>query len=76
VDARPLPVWGFYVRNVKSLTLDHVRLTALSPDMRPVILAENVDQLILKQVKHTPCPPGVEPFELRNVLQFSRDNKG
>ena len=48
LDARRLPAWGFYARNVKQLTLDRVRLTALKPDKRPAILVENVDQMRLQ----------------------------
>ena len=39
VDARPLPVWGFYARNVTSLTLENVSLKTASPDTRPASFA-------------------------------------
>jgi hypothetical protein len=45
VDARPLPAWGLYVRNVKRLDLDGVRLGVEKPDARPVMIAEDVGEL-------------------------------
>jgi hypothetical protein len=53
VDARPLPVWGFYARGVKDLTLERVKLTALAPDARPAVRAEDVASLRLRQVSAT-----------------------
>lgn len=45
VDARPLPAWGLYLRNVNRLDLQNVRLTLRQDDARPVILAESVNAL-------------------------------
>ena len=45
VDARPLPAWGLYVRNVKRLDLDGVRLGVAKADARPVMIAEDVREL-------------------------------
>jgi polygalacturonase len=45
VDARSLPAWGVYARNVENLTLEDVRLSLARDDFRPVIMAERVDRL-------------------------------
>jgi hypothetical protein len=45
VNARPLPAWGLYVRNVTSLNLSNVRLDVLKPDSRPAIILDGVDGL-------------------------------
>lgn len=51
VDARPLPAWGMYVRNVKSLSLENVRLSVQKPDARPVIVADRVGLMQLDALK-------------------------
>ncbi len=53
VDARTLPAWGFYARNVKTLELDDVKLRCARDDARPVIAAEGLERLVLE---NTPIP--------------------
>ena len=45
VDARPLPAWGLYARNVENLVVEDVRLSLAKEDLRPVVVAEKVEQL-------------------------------
>lgn len=45
VDARPLPAWGIYARNVRTLSLEDVRLSLRNDDLRPVVYAESVGRL-------------------------------
>jgi hypothetical protein len=45
VDARPLPAWGLYARNVKRLELENVRLRLEKEDARPVVIGEGVGTL-------------------------------
>lgn len=68
VDARPLPAWGFYARNVERLTLENVRFSLTRDDIRPVLLAENVSSLHLDGVKYTRVAGVDRPFVLTNVL--------
>jgi hypothetical protein len=69
VDARPLPAWGFYARNVKNLTFDNVRLSCLEDDLRPVLMADGVEKLVLEDFKF-PRPAGAaEALMLTNVAQ-------
>jgi hypothetical protein len=64
VDARPLPAWGLYVKNVKQLDLENVRLGVDQADERPVVIAEDVDTLALDDVRYSPA---AKPPVLRNV---------
>src|SRR6266436_4883006 len=67
VDARPLPAWGIYARNVEQLTFEDVRLSLTKPDQRPVIFADNVQRLTLDNLRY-PRVRGVdEPFVTNNV---------
>ncbi len=45
VDARPLPAWGLYARNVENLVLQDVRFNLARPDSRPAVVTENVANL-------------------------------
>jgi len=67
VDARPLPAWGFYVRNVETLTLEDVRFSLAGDDLRPVLHAERVDRLNLDSFKFTRVPGVNEPLVTTNV---------
>jgi len=42
VDARPLPCWAWFARNVKSLTLENVNLRYTGTDQRPAFYFDNV----------------------------------
>jgi len=55
VDARPLPAWGLYARNVERLTLEDVRFSLAADDLRPVIHADRVERLNLKWIQVHPC---------------------
>jgi polygalacturonase len=59
VDARPLPAWGLYARNVQDLRMENVRFSLAKEDFRPVVLAEQVEQLELESFNF-PHLPGVE----------------
>jgi hypothetical protein len=59
VDARKLPVWGFYARNVENLTLENVSLRLLKPDFRPVARLEKVKNFRTNNFQF-PKVPGME----------------
>jgi hypothetical protein len=72
VDARPLPAWGVYARNVEHLSLEDVRLSLTNPDERPVVVADRVEQLTLDDFKY-PTISGVEvPLVLTNGVRLDR----
>jgi len=47
VDARLLPAWGFYARNVKHLRFEDVRLSCAKDDLRPVMMCDDVERVEL-----------------------------
>ncbi len=69
-DARPLPAWGVYARNVRKLTLGDVRLDVTEPDARPVIMAEQVAELELDSVKYPAPPQGTTAIATNGVGTF------
>ncbi len=52
LDARELPAWGFYVRNVKNLSLEDIRLSCVEEDQRPVMLCEGIERLTLDDFRY------------------------
>jgi hypothetical protein len=69
VDARPLPAWGFYARNVERITLEDVRFSLAQDDFRPVILADGVNQLRLDQVRFPRVTGVAHPVVTTHVVQ-------
>lgn len=67
VDARTLPVWGFYAKNARDITLENVRLYCAKKDLRPTIVCEDVDCLLLDAVRFPKVPRAAGPIVLRNV---------
>lgn len=67
VDARPLPAWGLYARNVNTLTLEDVRLGVRNNDARPVLFAERVDSLTLDNTRYPEPPDAQPPFRTNHV---------
>jgi len=74
VDARPLPAWGLYAKNVKELRLEDVRLGLERDDARPTMIMQDVGKLRLDGLKlpavATTSPVlfnGVADVELRDT---------
>jgi hypothetical protein len=67
VDARPLPAWGVFARNVEQLTFEDVRLSLAADDFRPVVFAERVERLNLDNFKFTRVPGVTETLVTTNV---------
>jgi hypothetical protein len=51
VDARKLPVWGFYGRNVEKITFEDVRLSLETDDLRSTVLLEDVKNASFDNVR-------------------------
>jgi len=68
-DARPLPAWGFYLRNVDTLRLENVHLECVKPDARPMLIAHTVQRLELDALKFPPPPAGSDLMVLEDVSQ-------
>lgn len=62
VDARPLPSWAVYARNVEHLTLEDVRFSFRQKDQRPVILTEGVRDFVTDAVKFPHLDSVVSPI--------------
>ncbi|HTL57057.1 MAG TPA: right-handed parallel beta-helix repeat-containing protein [Candidatus Limnocylindrales bacterium] len=73
VDARALPAWGIYARNVERLTVQDVRFSVAGGDQRPVVLADRVSRLTFDAFKFTRVPAVAEPMALTNVGQVEVD---
>ena len=74
VDARSLPAWGFYARNVQHLTFDNVRLRYEKEDLRPVMICEKVDRLTLQDFSFPQANQADEPIILNDVNHVQRGN--
>jgi len=72
VDARPLPAWGLYARNVKQLAVEDVRLSLTTDDLRPVVFADNVQELLLDNVKFPETAGVPQPIVGTNVVNLIR----
>ena len=72
VDARPLPAWGLYGRNVQTLTLEDVRFSLAADDTRPVIYAERVERLNLDGFSYTQVPGVTEGLIATNASRIFR----
>ena len=66
VDARALPAWGIYARNVQALILEDVRFSLTEDDTRPVIYADRVERLNLDGFRFTQVPGVTEPLVATN----------
>ena len=76
VDARPLPAWGVFARNIEQLTFEDVRLSLAADDFRPVVFAERVERLNLDNFKFTRVPGVAEPLVTTNVGKvYVRDSE-
>jgi hypothetical protein len=74
VDARTLPVWGFYAKNARDLALENVNFYCVKKDFRPVVFCEDVGRLILDVVRFPEIPGTAGPIVLKNVKEVkSRD---
>ncbi|HEY5914662.1 MAG TPA: glycosyl hydrolase family 28-related protein [Verrucomicrobiae bacterium] len=70
VDARSLPAWGFYARNVSGLTLEDVRFSLANNDLRPVIMGEQIGRLTLDNVRFPANVEVPEPLVTTNVAKL------
>jgi len=67
VDARNLPAWAFYARNVKNLSFENVRLTWEKDDLRPALILEGVEKLRLDGFKFRRAEGAADPLVLAGV---------
>jgi hypothetical protein len=70
VDARSLPAWGFYARNVGRLRFENVRLSCAREDRRPVLIADRVGRLVLDGFRFSRPAGAPEPLALSDVAHM------
>ncbi|HTW93976.1 MAG TPA: glycosyl hydrolase family 28 protein, partial [Tepidisphaeraceae bacterium] len=68
-----LPAWGFYVRHVDLLQMDHVDLVAKKPDTRPAFMLIDVKDAQFDHVRVN-TKPGVPTFIIDGVGHISMDH--
>lgn len=65
---KELPAWGLFIRHAKGITLENVRLVAGAKDYRPAIVADDVQDLKIKDLKtDEPSSRGKKQVFKRNV---------
>ena len=69
LDARALPVWGLYVRKVKTLEMQNVRMNLVAPDARPAFRADDVDRIDMDTFRTS--PGGAPPLILHGVRELN-----
>jgi len=69
-----LPAYGFFVRHVKGVVMDNIRLTFGEDDQRPAVVCEDVEGLALSGLKARTLP-GINPVRLIQTTQFEEPAK-
>lgn len=62
-----LPAWGFYLRHAHGIKFENVTLRLTSPDFRPAIVADNVEDLTVNHL--TLGDQGGEPAVMLNNIR-------
>ena len=68
-----IPSWGMFARHVQGLSLDHIELRALTEDLRPAIILDEVKNADFDHVKALSAA-GVPTVVLKNVDGFVAHN--
>lgn len=61
-----MPAWGMFARHVKNFSVDRVEFRAVTDDLRPTVILENVSEAALDRVKF-PASGGAARVALKNV---------
>jgi hypothetical protein len=61
------PAYGLYARRVKGLTLHNVRFTVSAPDLRPAIVLDDVQDVMLNALSVQGNPEAESVLRFRNV---------
>lgn len=65
-----MPSHGFYIRHVKGIEIGNVEIETMKPDMRPMIVMNDVENVDLFRIR-APRVPDVPAAALNNVRNFS-----
>jgi len=55
----PMPAYGLYARNVRGLTLQNLRFQVASPDLRPALIFDHVQDAVINGLS-IECHPSAE----------------
>lgn len=72
-ESRPLPFWGFYVRNVHDIAFENVHLDYTGTETRPMLGFDNVDYLQLNGLSYR-LVPGVDAFRYSGETKITNVN--
>ena len=61
------PAYGLYARNVRTLTLDNVRLETATPDLRPAVVLDNITDATLSTLATQGNPSAPSTLRLINT---------
>ncbi len=61
-ESRPLPYWGFYLRNVKNIEFENVRLDYQGAEERSAMGFDNVESVRLNNVRYRQVQ-GIQPLK-------------
>jgi hypothetical protein len=67
LDARRLPTWGFFARNVTRIDLENVRLTTAKPDCRHALMFSDVETLSVDGRHFPVLDEAAKPMFLHDV---------
>jgi polygalacturonase len=67
------PAYGFFIRNVKDLKMNHVEVSYLKEDLRPAFVLDQVDGADFQQVRAQKAN-GASLFKLTQVKNFNLGN--
>jgi polygalacturonase len=68
-ESRPLPYWGFYLRNVANIEFENVKLNYAGSEIRPAMGFDNVGRVSFKNVKYKEVQ-GVEALAYDKTKPF------
>ena len=67
LDARRLPTWGFFARNVTRVDLEDVRFTTATPDYRHVLMLSDIDRLNINGLRFPVLNEAADPILMHDV---------
>ncbi|RYZ98603.1 MAG: glycoside hydrolase, partial [Sphingobacteriaceae bacterium] len=72
-ESRPLPYWGFYIRGVKNIAFENIKMDYEGLEERPFMGFDKVENVLLKNVSYKNVP-GVNPLKYTGETEIKTDN--
>ena len=61
------PAHGIYARNVRGLTLENIRIELATPDLRPAVILDNIEDAVISGIKTQGNTSGPSVFRCINT---------